>query len=211
MNKTFTRVSTVAVWLTVLVLSSAPARALEFPEIKKQFPENEFIIGVGEVKATGNKSVDRRMAEILARLEIAKQIRVRVESEMVDAVCEGAGKMHVSDCRNEVVMVIKQTVDEVLGGSKIVQSGEKTGTVYAVAVMPKSDSGGQLEKKSAEAAAQARESLNKAGAGDHAAMKTAKERYLKALSFQKEAEALGMPKRPSLLNDLEKELEQIGN
>lgn len=209
MNKTGVRISYMAATLAVVVLFAAPALALEFPDIKKQFSENEFIIGIGEVKASGKNPADQRMAEIMARLEIAKQIRVRVESEMVDTACEEAGKTRAPDCRNEVVMVIKQTVDEVLAGTKIVKSGMEKGTVYAVAILPKGDSGGLLEKKSADAVQQARESLKKVEAGDRTAIKAAKAQYLKALGFLKEAEALGMAPQSKLLEDIEKELNQL--
>lgn len=209
MNKTRARNFSEMAMLIVFMLSTSSALALEFTDMKNQYPESEFIIGIGEVKGSSNNPADKRMAEIMARLEIAKQIRVRIESEMVDAVCEEPGKTRRPDCRNEVMMVIKQTVDEVLIGSKIVKYGTEKETVYAVVVLQKSDTGGHLEKKSADAAQQSRESLKRVEAGDHAAMKAAKEQFLKARSFQKGAEALGMPPRSSLLNDLEKELNQL--
>lgn len=209
MNKNGAPISFTAGTLIVLMLSAAAAFALEFPDVKNQYPENEFIIGTGEVKASNNNSADKRIAEIMARVEIAKQIRVRIESEMVDTVCEERGKARESDCRNEVTMVIKQTVDEILAGSKIVKYGTEKGTVYAVVVLQKGDTGGYLGKKSADAAQQARESVKRAEAGDQAAMKAAKEQYLKARSYQKGAEALGTPSRSSLLDDLEKELHQL--
>ena len=206
MNNAFARVLCVAALAAAL---ASPAFALELPEIKKQFPESGFIVGIGEMKASGNGPADKRMAEVLARLEIAKQIRVRVEEEMVDTACEGSGKTAGSACRNEVVMIIKLTVDEVLAGSKIVKSGEEKGTVYAVAVIPKGDSGGLSEKKAAEMADLARENLKKAEAGDGVALKTAKQKYLMALGFLKEAETMGKKPQSGLLDDIGKDIKRL--
>ncbi|MBI5179010.1 MAG: LPP20 family lipoprotein [Nitrospinae bacterium] len=114
-------------------LAALPAFAVSPAEIKKQYPDDQYLVGVGQVKTSGNSAADRRVAEVMARYEIAKQIRVRVETEMVDSMCEGKSP----ECKNEVRMVIKQTVDEVLTGSKIADYTEEKGMAAAVAVLPK--------------------------------------------------------------------------
>jgi len=140
------------------------------------------------VRASGNSSADRRVAEVMARYEIAKQIRVRVESEMVDRQCEG-GKQ--PDCANEIRMVIKQSVDEVLAGSKVVDYAEGKGMVTAIAVLPKGDAGAVAAQKAAEAEKRAREVLGIPSLQHEDARKE----YLKAVSYDNSARLLGTARK----------------
>ncbi|MBI5638104.1 MAG: LPP20 family lipoprotein [Nitrospinae bacterium] len=133
------RLLTAFVWCA---LAAAPAFALSPDEIKKQYPEDRYLVGIGQVKASGNAAADRRAAEVMARYEIAKQIRVRVESEMVDRMCGGKSP----GCKSEVQLVVKQTVDEVLAGAKTVDYTEEKGMATAVAVLPKAEEDGVRQK-----------------------------------------------------------------
>ena len=62
-------------------------------EVKKKYPAGSYLIGVGEVEPSGDNYKDRRRAEILARLEIAKTIKVTIKETTTDIACERTGKI----------------------------------------------------------------------------------------------------------------------
>src|SRR3990172_8671209 len=125
-----------------LICYNNPAWADSYTDIKNKYPSDTYIVGLAEAESSGNINNDKTRVEILARLEIAKQIRVRIKEESLDIMCEGAGKTAfagMEECRNQVSTVIETTVDELLRDSQIVESGEDKdrGVYYAVAVLPK--------------------------------------------------------------------------
>jgi hypothetical protein len=185
--------------------------ATDYASVYADHPKSKNIIGIGEVKKSGNLLKDKRVAEVLARLEIAKQIRVKLQEQTLDIACEGAkGKVFGGDidCKNEFVMVIEETVDEVLIGSTIVGSGERGNIVFAVAVLPRQEAGSELEGNVQKSLNKARENLQKAKEGDARSLKDAREEYAKAVTYDKEKEIIeGVRSRASAaFEDLEKEL-----
>jgi len=113
-----------------------------FDNVKRDYPPDSYIIGTAEVEFSGDVHNDKTRAEALARLEIAKQIRVRIQEESIDIMCEGEGKTAFAgaeECRNQLSTVIETKVDELLKDSQIVESGEDKdrGIYYAVAILPK--------------------------------------------------------------------------
>ncbi len=118
------------------------AWAVTLDNLKRDYPPDSYITGTAEVESSGDVHNDKTRAETLARLEIAKQIRVRIQEESTDIMCEGEGKSAIAgtqDCRNQLTTVIETTVDELLRESQIVESGEdkERGVYYAVAVLHK--------------------------------------------------------------------------
>ena len=103
------------VWIFLLLYFRAvSAMAWAYEDIKKEYPADTYLIGIGEVVSSGNQHSDRMMAETLARLEIAKQIRVRIQEESIDIMYEGEGKTAfagLEECRNQLSTVIETTVD----------------------------------------------------------------------------------------------------
>ncbi|MEE9523341.1 MAG: hypothetical protein V3V59_01155 [Thermodesulfovibrionales bacterium] len=183
----------------------------EYAFVYANYPKSKNIIGVGEVEKSGNMLKDKRVAEVLARLEIAKQIKVKLREETLDIACEGtSGKVFSGgiECKNEFVMVIEETVDEVLVGSSIVDNGQRGSVVFAIAVLPRDKTGGGLEKNVQKSVDRARESIQKAKEGDKGSLKDAREEYVKAVTYDKEKEIIeGVRSRASAaFNDLEKEL-----
>jgi hypothetical protein len=177
----------------------------------EKYPQSEYLIGVGVVEKTGNGYRDRRVAEVLARVEIARQIRVRVQEATVDVACEGpAGRIFGTslECRNKFIMIIEQSVDEVLRGSKILNHGEEGETVYAVAVLQKGKTGGELDENIQRSVALIKENIERARAGDGTSLKKAQEEYAKVIAYIKEKEIIeGVRNDASeLFEEMEKEI-----
>src|SRR3972149_3494959 len=115
-------------------------------DIEKEYPADAYLIGIREVAASGDVYKDRTRTETLARLEIAKQIRVRIKQDSIDIMCAGEGKKLYSgseassdECVTQLNTKIETKVAEVIEGSKIVAAGEdkERGLYYSVAVLPK--------------------------------------------------------------------------
>ena len=202
-----------AVVAVLLVLSPTviAIAAPSYDDVKAEFSASAYIVGIGEVKKSGDDLRDRRTAEVLARLEIAKQIKVQIKSQTIDVMCEGKAGALFPDgqtCRNEFLQIVEESVDLFLEGTKIVRHGERGGMVFAVAVLDRGPAARTAEDKSREAAGQAKAGLDKAKAGDSEALKQAKEDYKKALTFEKEREIISGVKSQakSAFEDLDKEL-----
>jgi hypothetical protein len=78
-------------------------------------------------------SVCRRVSELSARTEIAKQIRILVKEHMVDRVREQSGR----DSEQDIELIREEIVQEYLQGVTIVdrQTDEASHTCSATAVM----------------------------------------------------------------------------
>lgn len=182
-----------------------------YDDLRAEYPRDRYMVGIGEVEGTNNFFKDRRVAEVLARLEIAKQIKVRLREETLDIMCEG-GKSgifkNVIDCRNTFLMVVEVTVDQFLTGSMIVSKGERNGIVYAVAVLPKKETGEALERGVQDSVDKTREGIKEAKEGRKEGIRKAQEEYAKAVTLDKEKEIIeGVKSRASeAFNDLEDEI-----
>lgn len=162
----------------VLVLAAAGLAAAETFDavrnrIKQSHPPELFIIGIADVESSGSVYKDKRRVEILARLEIAKQIKVKIASESVDVMCGGPEASEKerhdrSECRNSFAQIVTETVEETLKGSNIIEQGSlgEGGRYYAVAALSKNEAlsrAGEGLKGSVE---KAKEYINKAKASD---------------------------------------------
>ncbi|MBI5058024.1 MAG: hypothetical protein HZB61_15550 [Nitrospirae bacterium] len=182
--------------------------------IYSEYPKNNYVVGIGEVNKSGNPMNDNRKAEVLARLEIAKQIKVRLKEETIDIMCE-AGKSKLfkdmQDCRNEFVMVVEVTVDEFLSGSSIADRGQRGDIVYAVAVLPRAETANELEKNMNDALSKTKEEIEKAKKGDADSAAKAKEEYVKAVTYNQERALIENTRAHAseAFDELEKELVKL--
>jgi hypothetical protein len=212
-------VRSVFLLLTVFVLVASSASAISpYDDARAEYPAKGYLLGIGEAEKTGKEFVDKRVAEVLARAEIARQIKVRLKEETVDIACEGPRGEVVggsSECKNMFLMVIEQSVNEVLVGSRIVRNGAHGGVVYAVAVLPRASAAKELETEIERLIDEASESIKRARGGDAEALKEAKKGYVKALALDKEKDIIkggnAVKSRASnLLEELEKEVARLG-
>jgi len=93
-------------------------------------------MGTGQGDLSKGRLVCRRVSELAARAELAKQIRVWVKEHAVDRVRERTG----APAEQDIEVVREETVNELLQDVKIVDHhvDEVAGTCTSVAVMPKS-------------------------------------------------------------------------
>ncbi|MBI5409169.1 MAG: hypothetical protein HZA14_07375 [Nitrospirae bacterium] len=200
--------------LFLISLTAAGYAESPYDGINKEYPKNVYIVGLGEVNKTGKPMNDNRRAEVLARLEIAKQIKVRLKEETIDIMCE-TGKSNLfkdkQECRNEFVMMVEVTVDEVLKGSSIVERGEKGDLVFAVAVLMRAEAARDLEKNTNDALNKTKEEIEKAKKGDKDSAAKAKEEYMKAVTYDKERTLIEDTKAHAseTFEELEKELAKL--
>lgn len=185
-----------------------------YDKIYTEYPRESYLLGIGEISKTNNIFKDKRVAEVMARVEIARQIKIRLREETVDIMCEGGSERLFKDilqCKNEFIMIVEVSVDEFLQGSRIVNHGEKDGIVYAVAVMPKAQAVAELDNKVKEFVDNTKESLEKAEKGDKEALSEAQEEYMKAVTYDKEKEIIeGVKSHASkVFEDLEKEIVKL--
>lgn len=184
--------------LMPLFVVSAAADSID--DIKKKYTSDVYLIGVGTVQPSGDSYRDRRRSEILARLEIAKAIKVTIKENTVDMMCERQGKALYSDkseCVNQFTMIVEESVEEVLEGSKIVDAGEDKGRgiYFAVAVLPKTKAAEKADEAAKEAQDIAKEHLDKAKTAKDENIKKeetkkAKDELKKSLAYKGEKEAI---------------------
>ena len=100
------------------------------------YPADQYLIGTGQGDLSKGRLVCRRVSELAARAELAKQIRVWVKEHAVDRVRERTG----APVEQDIEVVREETVNELLQDVKIVEQrvDEAGGTCTSVAVMPKS-------------------------------------------------------------------------
>ncbi len=201
-------------FLIPLVMASYVSAGPSYDKIYAEYPKDKYLVGVGETGGTGNFLNDRRVAEVLARLEIAKQIKVRLREETLDIMCEGGSARLFKDileCKNQFIMIVEVTVDEFLQGSSIVRHGEMDGIVYAVAIMPRAEAARKLDNRVKESLDSTRQGIEKAKKGDKEALNEAREDYMKAVTYNKEKEMIdGVKSRAAdMFDELEDELMKL--
>jgi len=99
------------------------------------YPSNQYLIGTGEGDMAKGPSVCRRVSELSARTEIAKQIRILVKEHMVDHLRERNGR----EADQDIELTREEIVQEYLQGVMIIdrQIDEASHTCSATAVMSK--------------------------------------------------------------------------
>jgi hypothetical protein len=93
-------------------------------------------IGNGQGDLTKGKAVCRRVSELSARTDLAKQIRVLVKERMIDRIHERSGR----ESEQDIELTREEIVHEYLQDVKIVDHriDEENKICTATAVMPKS-------------------------------------------------------------------------
>ena len=146
--------------LAVACLAGIHGRAFaepEYTEVKTRYPKAAYIMGIGESRKSDNPMKDKRVTQVMALLDIAKQICVHIGGKSLDVMCEGSRAVlfrNGEECHNEFRMVIEESVDLLLEGSRIVSEGERGEMVYAVAVLDRSEAGDRLEERGRAAVVQ---------------------------------------------------------
>lgn len=109
---------------------------------------DSYLIGTGHGDLAKGRITCQRIAELSARTDLAKQIRVLVKEHAIDRVRERTG--HNSE--QDIEIVREELVQEYLQGVKIIDRrfDEANGTCSSTAVMPKqSVASGSLHKSPA--------------------------------------------------------------
>jgi hypothetical protein len=186
-----------------------------YENIFSRFPRSEYVVGIGDVPKTGSSLRDRRVAEVLARRELAAQIRVQVSEVAIDIMCSGVAEgvfEGEAECRDEYSSVLETRVNEFIQGSRIADHGEYEGRVYAVAVMEKSETARELRTEAEDSAQRAMEHLRKAKEGDAGAREKARDEYLKAKALAAQSDAFeGVREQTGMMfEDLEAEIRKLG-
>ncbi len=98
-------------------------------KIQKQYPPDRYLLGIG-LGESGKAATE------LARADLMKQIRVEVRVTWTDLIRERGGNIE-----QEVSRLVETEVAELVKGIEIVDQGTdtRTGTAYAVAVLPKAE------------------------------------------------------------------------
>jgi len=93
------------------------------------------VIGTGHGDLTKGALVCRRVAELSARTDLAKQIRVLVKERMVDRMRERSGR----ESEQDIELTREEIVQEYLQGVRIVdyRVNEDKKACSATALMPK--------------------------------------------------------------------------
>ena len=104
-------------------------------ETSPSYNPNQFLIGQGEGDLSKGKLVCRRVSELAARADIAKQIRVQVKEHATDRLRERSGR----EPEQDIEVVREEIVQEYLQGVTIIDRriDDEAKTCTAVAVMPK--------------------------------------------------------------------------
>ena len=107
------------------------------------YSSEQYLVGRGQGDMAKGPIICRRVSELSARTDLAKQIRILVKEHMVDRVRERTGR----EAEQDIELTREEIVQEYLQGVKIVdrQIDDENKTCSATAVMPKS----QIEPKAA--------------------------------------------------------------
>ncbi|MCS6896712.1 MAG: hypothetical protein NZM29_01955 [Nitrospira sp.] len=99
------------------------------------YTPDQYWVGQGQGDLTKGGAVCRRVAELSARADLAKQIRVLIKERLVDRVRERSGR----DPEQDIELVREEIVEEYLKGVTIVDYhvDEEKQACFATAVMPK--------------------------------------------------------------------------
>jgi len=116
--------------------SKAPSVLRHKVEDRNSYSGDHYLIGKGQGDMAKGPIICRRVSELSARTDLAKQIRILVKEHMVDRVRERTGR----EAEQDIELTREEIVQEYLQGVKIVdrQIDEESKTCSATAVMPKS-------------------------------------------------------------------------
>lgn len=207
--------SLVALVATVGSSAVAESPTMVADGLRAKYSASQFVVGIGEAPKEGQNGVKaRRSAEVLARSEVAKQIKVHVRENTIDLMCEGKGSalLKGTDCKNMVVSVVELSVDMFLSGVRIAETAEGPDSWFAVALLEKKKAADSLAEESKEATERAIEEVAKAKAGDADAKEKAVAELRKAVILDKERAVFDQIKSDSdsIFEDLERNITALG-
>ncbi|MFN3681687.1 MAG: LPP20 family lipoprotein, partial [Nitrospira sp.] len=103
--------------------------------VEDRYPADQYWIGRGQGDFTKGGVVCRRVAELAARADVAKQIRVLIKERLTDRVRERSGR----EPEQDLELIREEIVEEYLQGVEIVEVrvDEKSQACFATAVMAK--------------------------------------------------------------------------
>ncbi len=129
------RTWSISALMVPVILSTQVLVQTSAQTIGDRYPSDRYWIGKGQGDLTKGGAVCRRVAELSARADLAKQIRVLVKEHLVDRVRERSGKEPDQD----IELTREEIVQEYLLGVKIVdyQIDEEQKICSATAVMAK--------------------------------------------------------------------------
>ncbi|MEP6888230.1 MAG: hypothetical protein ABI945_07890 [Nitrospirales bacterium] len=105
-------------WLCLLFTTLGTVHAEDRPLVIPSIPSDEpYIIGIGQGDLSKGRLVCERVAELAARADVAKQIRVLVKEEIRDRVREQTGRAVEQD----IEIVREEHVSELLERVRIVE------------------------------------------------------------------------------------------
>jgi len=112
-------------------------------EDRHSYSTDQYLVGNGQGDMAKGPIICRRVSELSARTDLAKQIRILVKEHMVDRVRERTGR----EAEQDIELTREEIVQEYLQGVKIVdrQIDEESKTCSATAIMPKN----QIQPKQA--------------------------------------------------------------
>jgi hypothetical protein len=197
------------IFIFSLLYSTAAFAGDPYKTFYNNYPESEYIVGIGEAPKSANKRIDQRIAEVLARRDIATQIRVRTTEVSVDMMCSSTA---VPNCKDEVVSIIETTADELLQGSRVVDKGvNDDNMVFVIVVMLRDGAAANLDSRIVDQLSVARQNLSKAESGDKDALAVAQKNMMKARAYEIESQILrGLDVESSkALKDLQNQLRKI--
>ena len=105
-------------------------------EDRNSYSSDQYLFGKGQGDMAKGPIICRRVSELSARSDLAKQIRILVKEHMIDRVRERTGR----EAEQDIELTREEIVQEYLQGVKIVDRriDEGSKTCSATAVMPKS-------------------------------------------------------------------------
>ena len=100
-------------------------------------PESQYIVGMGQGDLSKGRIVCERVAELAARADVAKQIRIQVKEDIRDRIRERSGR----DAEQDIEIVREERVSEWLEHVRIVEHNVDAvaGICSAKAMMRKPD------------------------------------------------------------------------
>lgn len=129
--------TTVLTGIHATAASPKPSKPVASPPgTVAQYSESDYLLAVGRGDLSSGPLVCERVADTVARAEVAKQIRVFIEETLTDRQRERSGQPFQQD----IEIVLKETTSELLQDVQIVARtvDRPTNTCTSTAVMPKS-------------------------------------------------------------------------
>ncbi|MCP9464145.1 MAG: LPP20 family lipoprotein [Nitrospira sp.] len=127
-----------AVWASLWMLG-IPAMSWS-ASVGDRYPADQYWIGRGQGDLTKGGVVCRRVAELAARADLARQIRVLIKEHLTDRVHERSGR----EPEQDIELIREEIVEEYLRGVEIVdvRVDEGSQACFVTAVMSKNQTSG---------------------------------------------------------------------